>query len=148
MTGFNHAAVGGLLAVFLPLPAAIPLAVLSHFALDALPHYGIPHNKRNKSVFWRVFTTADVILAFAILGGMSVFVWHRLDILLCGLLAASPDFIWVGRILRTRSFDLSKNHSRFTQWHVSIQRFERPWGLYLELVLAVGLFVTLRERVQ
>lgn len=147
MTGFNHAAVGGLLAVALPLPIAIPLAFVSHFVLDALPHYGIPHKKRDKSRFWRIFTTFDVLIALFLLGGLSLFVWHRPDIFICGLAAASPDFIWVGRILRTRSFDLSKNASKFTKWHVRIQRFERPWGLYLELVFGAVLFVTLKHSV-
>lgn len=147
MTGFNHAAVGGLLAVYLPLPAAVPLAFLSHFALDMLPHYGIPHKNRDASLFWRIFTTADVLLALVVLGGMSLFVWDRPEIVLCGLVAASPDFVWIKRILETRSFDLSENRSRFTRWHVGIQRLERPWGLYLELVLAAGLYVMLGRSV-
>lgn len=32
-----------------------PLALVSHFVLDALPHYGIPHNMRDTSRFWKVF---------------------------------------------------------------------------------------------
>lgn len=59
MIGFNHAAAGGLLATVLPLPLAILAAFISHFVMDALPHYGIPHAKRNKSRSWRIFTVFD-----------------------------------------------------------------------------------------
>ena len=140
MIGFNHAAVGGLLATVLPLPLAIPVAVASHFVLDALPHYGIPHRLRDKSRFWKVVGIGDFAASWLILGCLSLFAWDRPDIFLCGLAAASPDFIWVLRILRHRSFDLSHNTSRFTRWHVAIQRYERPWGIYIELPLAVLLF--------
>lgn len=32
---------------YLPWPIAIPLAIASHFVLDALPHYGIDHKTRD-----------------------------------------------------------------------------------------------------
>jgi len=144
MIGFNHAAVGGLLATVLPLPVALPLAFASHFIMDALPHYGIPHERRNSSRFWRLFGTADVAAALIVIGGLSALL-NRFDIFLCGLVAASPDLIWVARIVRNRSYDLSCNESRFTRWHVKIQRWERPWGIYIELPLAVLLFFMLRQ---
>lgn len=144
MIGFNHAAVGGLLAAALPLPLALPLAFLSHFVLDALPHYGIPHDRRDGSRFWRLFGTADVAAALVIVGGLSLLL-GRYDIILCGLVAASPDLIWVARIVRNRSYDLSRNSSWFTRMHVRIQRWERPWGIYIELPLAVLLFFMLRQ---
>ena len=135
MIGFNHAAVGGFIGKFLPLPIAIPAAVVSHFVLDMLPHYGIPHTKRNEW-FWKVFTTLDFFVAWGYLGYIYLSRQHY-AIFFCGVLAASPDFIWVARIVRTRSFDLSKNKSRFTRWHARIQRYERPWGILLELPLAL-----------
>lgn len=65
MTGFNHGLVGGLLGSLLPLPLAVPAAFASHFILDTLPHYGIDHNQRDHSKFWKIFFTLD---AFATLG--------------------------------------------------------------------------------
>lgn len=59
--------------------------------------------------------------------------------LLCGIVAASPDFLWVRRIVRTRSFDLSNNTSWFTKWHAKIQQFERPWGIYVEMPIVITL---------
>ena len=90
MIGFNHAAVGGLIGKFLPLPIALPLALASHFALDALPHYGIPYKQRDKSKFWKYFSTLDFIAAW----GLAVFAiaTHHYAVLACGFVAAAPDF--------------------------------------------------------
>ena len=135
MIGFNHAAIGGFIVKVLPLPLAIPAAIASHFLLDALPHYGIPHHKRSNK-FWRYFTTLDFIIAWAMLGGISLY-RHHYAVFICGVMAASPDFIWVARIIKTRSFDLSHNTTKFTRWHAKIQRYERPWGIFIEIPLAI-----------
>lgn len=60
--------------------------------------------------------------------------------LACGLIASSPDFMWIARVIRTKPFDLSHNQTKFTKWHVRIQRFERPWGIWLEMPLSAMLF--------
>lgn len=138
MTGFNHAASGALIGKFLPLPIAIPLAFASHFALDSLPHYGIPHHQRDTSLGWRIFSVVDFMAAVG-LAALAVY-WHRYAMLACGFIACSPDFFWVARVVKTKSFDLSKNQTRFTKWHVKIQRYERPWGIYLEVPLSIILF--------
>lgn len=137
MTGFNHAAVGGFIGKFLPLPIAIPVAIVSHFVLDALPHYGIPHTRRNEH-FWRIFYIIDFVAAWVLLGGTLL---YRQDYAMfwSALAATSPDFIWVARVIRTKSFDLSQHKSKFAKWHASIQRYERPWGIYIEVPLAIVL---------
>lgn len=137
MTGFNHAAVGGFIGKFLPLPIALPLALASHFVLDALPHYGIPHNRRNGWV-WRLITTFDFFFSWGFLGYI-LLSRHDWAMFACGVIAASPDFIWVARIVRTRSFDLSTNTSHFTKWHARIQHYERPWSIWVELPVAITL---------
>jgi len=55
MIGFNHGLVGGFIGAHMAWPLGVPLALASHFVLDALPHYGIPHNTRDTSRFWKVF---------------------------------------------------------------------------------------------
>ena len=138
MTGTNHALAGGLLAKYLPLPLALPLALASHFFLDALPHYGLPNRKRDKSTFWKALFIGDFLLAIS----FAVFQihCHHYAIFLGGLVALSPDFVWVTRVAQSKSFDLSSNRHWFTKWHAHIQRYERPWGLWVEAPLAVVLF--------
>ncbi len=135
MTGLNHAATGMLLGAALPFPLSIPVAIISHFVLDALPHYGIPQEQRNVSKFWKTFFVIDFIAAlslgfFGLLHGQPAMFWT-------GLAACAPDFFWVGRIVHTHSFDLSHNETFFTRWHAGIQHFERPWGIWVELPLSI-----------
>lgn len=138
MIGFNHALTGALFAAYLPLPVAVPLALASHFVLDALPHYGISHDKRNKSKFWKIFFTIDVLATF----GLALFAIldHHYAMFLGGLAGVIPDFLWVGKVVRTKSFDLSEHSNWFTKWHAGIQKLEKPWGLWIELPVAVILF--------
>ena len=138
MTGFNHALVGGLIGKFVPLPLAIPLALASHFILDMLPHYGIPHDERDGSTFWKVFFIVDFFAA------LSLAFWaianHHYAMYICGQIAVLPDFVWVAKVIKTRSFHLSKTNTRFEKWHIAIQHYEYPWGLWTELPLTAILF--------
>jgi hypothetical protein len=138
MTGLNHGLTGGLLAEVLPFPIALPLAFVSHFILDAFPHYGIPHRKRNKSTFWKIFFTFDTLATFSL--AIYAIVAGHYKVFLCGLVATMPDYIWVGRVVRAGSFDLSQHDNWFNKWHAGIQKLEKPWGLWLELPLTVVLF--------
>lgn len=138
MIGFNHALAGGLIAKFVPWPFAIPLAIASHFALDMLPHYGIPHHTRDNSKFWKLFFTLDF---FATLG---LALWAipsgHWAMYFAGQAAVLPDFVWVASVIKTKSFSLKEADSKYERWHKKIQRFERPWGLWVELPLAAILF--------
>lgn len=138
MIGFNHGLVGGLIGKYVPWPVGIPLALASHFALDMLPHYGIDHNKRDGSRFWKVFFTVDF---FATLG---LAIWaitnHHYAVYACGQIAVLPDFVWVASVVKHRSFSLQKSNNRFERWHKKIQRYEFPGGLWIELPLALILF--------
>jgi len=68
MTLTNHLLAGAALAKLLPLPLAIPLAFLSHFVLDALPHFGFV-NIEDRMKHIRLFhgaVIADIAVAFAL----------------------------------------------------------------------------------
>jgi hypothetical protein len=145
MIGFNHALTGALIAHFLPLPLALPAALASHFVLDAMPHYGLPHHHRDSSRFWKIFFTIDALATLSL--AIFAIATHHYVILLGGFVAVVPDFIWVGRVLRTHSFDLSNNTNWFTRWHAGIQRLERPWGKWVEFPVAFALFYIVLIRV-
>jgi hypothetical protein len=138
MTGFNHGLVGGLLGGLLPLPIAIPAALASHFILDTFPHYGISHEQRDKSKFWKVFCTFDAIATL----GLAIYAIQQKHyaIFLGGLFATMPDYVWIVIVIKSRSFDLSAQSNRFTKWHAGIQKLERPWGIWIEVPISVLLF--------
>ncbi len=91
MIGFNHALVGGLIGRFLPFPIALPLAVASHFCLDALPHYGLPNKNRDHSKAWRYIFIGDFIATACLI--VIPIPSHRWAMLSCGVSAVLPDFV-------------------------------------------------------
>ncbi len=121
MIGFNHGTVGALLGKFLPLPIALPLAIASHFILDSLPHYGLPHKTRDKSVFWKILFTVDFFATV----GLAIFTIteHQYAWLICGFIAVAPDFVWVSRLLRTGTQNGTPKSNVMSDRGVSILRY-------------------------
>lgn len=134
MIGFNHALAGGVIALTVQDPLLVaPLALASHFALDALPHFGQsdkikPYNKSFKQML--VF---DAIVCFTVLG---LLLWRAPElwpaILVGTFFATLPDFIW---LLRGEA----KWLSWFFKFHSKIQQGERPWGWRLEIIYFISL---------
>ena len=138
MTTVNHSLTGALISTVLPLPLAAPLAVASHFVLDALPHYSVPGHTRHKATFWKWILAIDILASVALVF-WAIYNQHY-AMLICGLLAFAPDVVWVKRAAKTRSFDFSDTASRYEQWHMRIQKHEFPKGLWIEVPLAALLF--------
>src|SRR3954469_10611419 len=119
MVASNHALSGAIIGAVLPLPIAIPLAFMSHFLLDALPHYGIDRKERVTSLTYRLVIGCD--LAVGISGGILLAVLHKWNMLICGTIAYSPDLTWVWYYFRQgRTLDL-KTQDKFMAFHRKIQ---------------------------
>jgi hypothetical protein len=144
MTATNHMLFGAVLAVGVQKPLLIaPLAVISHFVLDILPHFGVHrHNstKRNKHPLFQYVVIIDILLTAAllvllpsILGG-AVSWW----VLLIGMVFAFlPDAIWIYRFFyeaRHKKKHRSERLAWFHRFHAKIQWGERSWGVFIELV--------------
>lgn len=134
MTATNHAATGAVLALAVQHPViAFPLALISHFVLDILPHYGVPYDKRPQhQTFGRVFAIDAVMLPVTAI--MLLLVAGASWVLVFGamFLAISPDFVWAYRYWREKKGEVCEKN-RFTEWHSRIQWGERPWGWIIEL---------------
>ena len=149
MTLTNHLLTGSVLAKVLPLPLAIPLAFVSHFVLDALPHFGFKDNRdienwqQQKKLLITVWSL-DFIVAVL----LSIWLVHsgHTKWLLVGLVAYSPDLVWVYYFVSKEKFGKLKRTkgNRFIQFHLDIQKFERIWGGGIELIYAAGMFLILR----
>lgn len=138
MTGSNHVVTGSIIATMAPQPlVAIPLAVVSHFVLDALPHYG-ENNERSwlSKHFNYVLAVDGALVSIFLLIILFSQPANWLLILFCGALAVIPDLVWLPYYLA----DLHKQElthgpfARFSKW---IQWGERPWGIYIEAVVFV-----------
>lgn len=134
MTATNHALSGALIGAFLPLPVAIPVAIASHFVLDAVPHFSVNHHLRNKSSLYKTVVYTDTILALAV--GAVAAIFQEWVMLLCGFLAYMPDIAVVDYYFRHgRDMDI-KAENRFMRWHLGIQH-EYPWGIFIEVPLTL-----------
>jgi hypothetical protein len=132
MTITNHVLAGVAIGVSVqqPLPAFL-LALASHFVLDALPHFGGVgwYDRWGKPLL--IMAIADVALSFIVIA-LSVFLFPNLGLTLlgCAVCATLPDWPWI------LHYKFGWQH-KFFDFHQAIQRFERPWGAYVEVGFAV-----------
>jgi hypothetical protein len=138
MTATNHALSGAIIGAILPLPIAIPVAFGSHFVLDMLPHYGIPHNQRNKNPIFKLIVFSDTIIALTIAATAVAF--RRWDMEIVGWVAYSPDATWVLHYYKQGKNLYIKPKNWFMRFHKSIQRFERPWGIWVDIAASMIMF--------
>lgn len=139
MTTSNHIYAGAAIALAIKQPVlALPLAFASHFVLDALPHYGREgHGGYAEVVKYRltlIFEAVNLVgipLLIYLLWGQAWWVWAA------ALLAISPDFVWVYRFVRYERHGLELPTGRLTHIHIAIQRYERAWGVAVEIPVLV-----------
>lgn len=149
-----HSLTGAAIAMAVKRPElAIPAAFLSHFILDAVPHYNPPGRKRENFknyeeayekgfknrgfviIFW-----TDMMLFLVTLIGVPLLASAGvapLTVFFSAVAAAAPDFDGGLRFL-LRHFGLIRKKARdnywFSRFHLWFQWMERPWGIYVELV--------------
>jgi hypothetical protein len=137
MRAINHALTGSVIGLVVSEPLlAVPAAVLSHYACDALPHFGmnLPPSQELRSRLFRNLLYLDVVLC---VGLVAVIAALRPDHWVlaagCAFAAAAPDWLSFNRYrsaLKHRPWR-STAYSRFA---TSIQWFERPIGAFVEVV--------------
>jgi len=106
--------------------------------MDALPHFGYAGNKGFSEVFKHKLSYIVGVITFISTATVLVFlVMHQAWFaILAGIVAALPDAVgwynWVAyeKKGRTASRGLALLHVKF---HRRIQKFERPWGIYIEV---------------
>lgn len=137
MTSFNHVLAGVTIAVTVQQPLlALPLALVSHFVLDAVPHFW--HEKFDawaKPLF--IMISVDAVLSITFLTmGILLFPQHTALILGCAALATLPDWLWL------LHYKYKVEHP-FFDFHQKIQQFERPWGIFFELPFTIAILTLL-----
>lgn len=144
MTTTSHALTGAMIATVVKRPAlAIPLALLSHFVCDAIPHFGL-----NMEFGSPVMFTWLIIDGLALMG-FALFLLHKkvknpLLLATSGFAAMSPDLAWLyyglqGSLSNTALMD------PVTRFHSNIQWFEHPIGIAVELAwMSLMVWIILR----
>jgi len=145
MTATNHALSGALIGAFVPLPLAIPLAFISHFVLDAIPHYGIPLKKRNNTFVYRLIVYGDTLVALSI--AATALLLHKWNMEIVGWIAYSPDALWVLHYFMQDQNLHIQTKNKFMEFHRYIQRWERPWGIAIDLGVTAALLPVFLKQV-
>jgi hypothetical protein len=147
MTATNHAITGAVIAGLIRNPAiAIPVAFATHFAMDALPHFGLDEEdvfKRNKDKIFRLILAGDVCLAALALIATPIFLRDTLSawiVVACMFACMSPDLIWGWHFyheIKSRKIRVKKWFSKFHLW---VQWSQLPKGAFVEIAW-LGLFI-------
>ncbi len=147
MTITNHILAGSVIGLVVKEPAsAIALSLASHFAMDALPHFGYPGNKGfSEALKHRLsYVVGYLTLILTITVSLILIVNNQWFALLCGIIAASPDVMgWYNFLAYEKKGKSAKGmlelfHIKF---HRRIQKFERPWGIYIEIFTFITLLI-------
>lgn len=149
MTASNHVVAGAVIAAAVPQAAiALPLAFVSHFIMDALPHYGDTDKHSWLNRHFKYVLGIDLLLTLIFLIGLTVFQPANWGLLaLGGLVAVSPDVLWLPYFLADLKHE-QKEHSKLAKLLKWIQWGERPWGIYIEGAVLIGLLAILAALVR
>lgn len=137
MTATNHALTGAVIALIVKQPAlAIPFAFVSHFVLDAIPHFDA---SKASVKFARAAIFTDILVAGCLAFGLSIVLRDRVSgwlILAASVACMSPDLVWGVRYYKFRDFKkiISEPMSKFTKLHQKIQWSESLQGIIVEFV--------------
>lgn len=126
---------------------ALPLALLSHYLLDMLPHYGLPTwaERRRHILLFTCVITFDVIFSLALFAFLLLHApWY---VFAAGFLAFAPDIMWLYRyLIKGKLGGLPVGHiGRFASFHKRIQKREFSLGLFVEAPLMVVLFILVQN---
>ncbi|MDQ5972291.1 MAG: hypothetical protein QG553_450 [Patescibacteria group bacterium] len=140
MTATNHVVFGALVATVVQNPViAIPVALASHYALDALPHFDYPV-KGHHSLRFFIWLAIDCGIAASILASILLLQPANAGLMIaCGIAAASPDLMWLYYTIYKHGED-KDNWPLFVKWHAAVQRHTGPklWPLELSWLAAMG----------
>ena len=150
MTATNHAMTGAIIGLSVHQPLlALPIALLSHFVLDAIPHYGshLPQEVLLKTKGFRQYLFIELLLCVALVVVLgTVQPKHWLLAAICAFVAAAPDLLSINRFLRVR-MGKSYHPNVYSRFASAIQWFEKPSGAVVEVAWAAGCIVILAKLV-
>jgi hypothetical protein len=148
MTITNHAVTGALVAAAINRPIlSIPAALLSHFAIDVIPHWD--YRFKNQP-FKQAAIMIDLTLSLTLLLFLAVSVHASQRLIIAGgVLGILPDLMWAPYILFNKPSPTDKTSllHLLRRLHLKIQWSETKKGIYVEITwLIFTLLLTLRLR--
>lgn len=138
MRAINHALTGAIIGFCIGSPLAIPIAFVSHFVLDTMPHYGNPSLSEVDWINHKIFINLLVVDVFlcgllvVTLGVSGATNWQLGAV--CAFAGASPDLFSFPRFKLAVKEHKQYTGNAFQRFHKKIQWGERSWGKYVEIV--------------
>ena len=141
MRAINHALTGTVIGLVVKEPAvAIPIALVSHWICDAIPHYGsgISEKHAMESNAFERLLYIDTVLCFLLVLVLAILQPnHWVLASFCAFVAASPDLLSFNRWRLMRQ-GLKSKLTPYGKFAKGIQWFERPIGGVVELAWAIA----------
>jgi hypothetical protein len=144
MTSTTHALIGTVIAARIGNPAlAIPIALASHFIVDAIPHWDTAYHRAQNSKERFIITSAtDVLLGFVLSYLLIVLFFPATNIFYAFLIiivAQLPDWITAPYLF------LNWNFPPFNLSYELGKKFDSsiglPWGFVNQVVVVVALIL-------
>jgi hypothetical protein len=153
MTGFNHGLTGAAIALTVKNPLlAVPLAFISHFIQDAIPHWDYGTRQDPTKLLTKQFNRflmSDFLLAVIIMIVLAIiFPAHKWLIWTCMIAAASPDLAWAYyRLYVEKIKKQKKNWDPLSRLHLFLEWSETPKGAIVEVAwFFLAIYVVLKLR--
>lgn len=141
MTAANHMITGAAIAVGVQQPwLIVPFALLSHFIMDTIPHFGVMESdtpERNSHPLFKLVLRLDILLVLTMLIAVPVLLkgYVAAWIVVLGMLCAwIPDLVWISHFWHDHNGRKRTTPLWLTRFHQKIQWFEKPPGIIVELV--------------
>lgn len=147
MTATNHALTGALIAAIVPNPfIGLPLAFVSHFVLDALPHFGKHPKMHYTSKAFMLLVVIDALIAISLLITLALLIPRDFWLIFAGgALAFSPDLMWFPGYVRALLGKEERPLKKIAHFHLRIQWAELPHGWRYEIVWFVIMLLVLAK---
>lgn len=143
----NHVLVGSTIALAIRQPVyALPLAFMSHFVLDSIPHFGFRASGFKVAFRQRIFYLFEFFDLIGLIIILATINFSVILPLLGALCAIAPDFEWAVRYFFFERKDKEgPKRTKLTKFHQYIQWGERPWGAFVEIGVFIGVYLILKN---
>jgi hypothetical protein len=140
----NHSLTGTVIGLVVQQPAiAIPVALVSHWICDAIPHFGSGISEKHalESKGFERLLYIDTILCIALVVVLAILKPDHWQLAaFCAFVAASPDFLSFNR-WRLMRRGLKSKLTLYGRFAKGIQWFERPIGGVVEIAWAIAAII-------
>jgi hypothetical protein len=151
MTATGHALIGAALAMKITNPwLGIPLAVVSHFVCDKVPHWDPMTDKTKPMKLVIIQTIGDVLVGFFLVWAIFIALFHApspLYVFLMAFAAQSPDWAEVPySIFHYKAWPFYYNY-KLQSWAHDVlfdSRLKAPWGIISQAAVALLAILVVR----